>query len=265
LQEWQLITRLSCMERVHLQDEEWVKVLAFLRQCRDVYVGKEANCRRFLNGVVWVMRSGAQWRLLPRQYGKWNSVYKRFARWGDKGLWERMLEHFAADPDMENLIIDTTIVRAHACAAGAPAARGGQASQALGRSRGGLPTKIHSSVDSLGNPLRVRLTAGQRHDITQAPDLTDGFEYEHLIADRSYDADDFIARIQAQQASPVIPPRAKRWTPRDDDAYLYRERHLIECFINKIKHYRHIFSRFDKLDTRYLGFLCFVSALIWLR
>ncbi len=253
------------MERVYLQDNEWTKILTFLRTGQGIYIGNESKCRRFLNGVLWVMRSGAQWRLLPNRYGKWNSVYKRFARWCEKGLWTRLLEYFADDPDMENLIIDSTIVRAHPCAAGAPAARGGQANQALGRSRGGFTTKIHISVDGLGNPLRVRLTAGQRHDITQAPILTDGFEYEHLIADRSYDADDFIDLIQAQHAVPVIPPRANRRTPRDYDRHLYHERHLIECFINKIKQYRRIFSRFDKLDTRYLGFLCFVAALIWLR
>ena len=64
---------------------------------------------------------------------------------------------------------------------------------------------------------------------------------------------------------PVIPPRSNRKEPADYDRHLYRERHLVECFINKIKHYRRIFSRFEKLDTRYLGFLHFTAALIWLR
>ena len=64
---------------------------------------------------------------------------------------------------------------------------------------------------------------------------------------------------------PVIPPRSNRKAPADYDRHLYRERHLVECFINKIKHYRRIFSRFEKLDTRYLGFLHFTAALIWLR
>ena len=253
------------MERVYLHNDEWVKILAFLGTCQGIYVGSEVHCRRFLNGVLWVLRSGAQWRLLPDSYGKWNSVYKRFAGWCDKGIWTQRLDQFADEPDRENLIIDSPLVRAHACAAGAAAARGGQACQALGRSRGGFTTQIHISVDRLGNPLRVRLTAGQRHDSTQAPALTEGFEFKHLIADGSYDAKDFIDRMVAQQALPVIPSPANRRQPRDYDEHLYRERHLVECFINKIKHYRRIFSRFDKLDTRYLGFLCFVSALIWLR
>jgi len=142
---------------------------------------------------------------------------------------------------------------------------GGQAAQALGRSRGGFSTKIHVNVDALGNPLRFLLTGGQRHDITQAEALIAGFDFERAIADRSYDADPFLQRIADQEAEAVIPPRKNRKEPRDYDLHLYKERYLVECFINKIKHYRRIFSRFDKLDRSYLGFLSFVGALIWLR
>ena len=143
--------------------------------------------------------------------------------------------------------------------------RGGQAAQGLGRSRGGFSTKVHASVDALGNPLRLSLTAGQRHDITQAIPLVRDFVCQYVLADRGYDADDFIDFILNSGAQPVIPPRANRKQPRDYDTWRYRERHLVECFMNKIKHYRRIFSRFDKLAKRYLGFLSFVSALIWLR
>jgi transposase len=107
------------MTDVRLPDDQWTKIREFLKQDPNAYVGNEANCRRFVEAVKWISRSGAQWRLLPGEYGHWNSVYKRFARWCDSGVWERMLEHFADDPDMENGMVDSTVVRAHASAAGA--------------------------------------------------------------------------------------------------------------------------------------------------
>ena len=142
----------------------------------------------------------------------------------------------------------------------------------MGRSRGGFTTKIHVTVDGLGNPLRLRLTAGQASDIGQAGELVDGFAFDRLIADRGYAAQDFydwvVEQEVEQEMEPVIPPhqRAKGdKAERPYDRWLYRERHLIECFINKIKHFRRVFSRFDKLASRYMGFLFFVSSLIWLR
>ena len=142
---------------------------------------------------------------------------------------------------------------------------GGQEAQALGRSRGGFSTKIHIAVDALGNPLRLILTAGQRHDSPQAAHLIEDYEPQALIADKGYDSDSLIEAITAKGIKVVIPPKKNRLEPREYDRHLYRERHLIECFINRIKHYRRVFSRFEKLSKNYLGFLSFVSALVWLR
>jgi transposase len=142
---------------------------------------------------------------------------------------------------------------------------GDQSEQALGRSRGGFSTQIHVVVDGLGYSLRLRLTAGQRHDITQAPDLLAGFEFDYVIADRGYAGQDFVDLVLDSGSQPVTPPHQRAKTPRAYDTWLYRERHLVECFIGKIKHFRRVFSRFDKLAGRYLGFLQFVSVLIWLR
>jgi transposase len=121
------------------------------------------------------------------------------------------------------------------------------------------------TVDGLGNPLRLTLTAGQRHDIIKAHDLIVDLEFEYVLADRSYGSRDFLDEIAASGAEAVIPPKKNAKEPREYDEWRYQERHLIECFIGKIKHFRRVFSRFDKLARRYLGFVQFVSALIWLR
>lgn len=240
--------------------------MRFLYQHPGVYVGKGLKCRRFVEGVFWVLRTGAPWRDVPERYGKWNSIYQRFARWCDRGIWEEMFTYFSQDADAEWLIPDSTVIRAHPCAAGAPAKRGGQESQALGRSRGGFSTKIHILVDGLGNPLNFILTAGQRHDKTQGVPLLKGRQGAYVIADKAYDYDDVLDFIVSDMAAiPVIPPRRNRIDQRDYDQYLYTVRYLVECFINKIKWRRRLFSRFDKLDSRYLGFLLFASTLVWLR
>jgi transposase len=107
------------MSTITLREDQWNKIYPYLQSHPRTYAGQEAECRLFLEGVLWVTRSGAQWRLLPGKYGNWNSVYKRFARWCDHGIWEDMHQHFIDDPDMENLILDSTVIRAHPCAAGA--------------------------------------------------------------------------------------------------------------------------------------------------
>lgn len=144
------------------------------------------------------------------------------------------------------------------------APKGGEP-QALGRSRGGFSTKIHVAVDALGNPVDFTLTEGQAADNPQAAVLIRGKTPEYVLADKAYDADDTVLIIENQGAIPVIPPKANRKTPRNCDFALYRERHLVECFIGKIKHFRRVFSRFDKLHNRFLTFLHFVSTIIWLR
>ena len=112
------------MRNVRLPNKHWQKIREFLARDPNVYVGNESNCRRFVEAVLWISRSGAQWRFLPVEYGPWNSIYKRYARWCDHGVWDRMLVHCASDPDLENAMIDSTIVRAHPCAAGAQKKRG---------------------------------------------------------------------------------------------------------------------------------------------
>ena len=109
------------MSNVKLTDAAWQKIFSFLQEQDGIHLGKEADCRRFVEAVLWILRSGAQWRLLPAEPGRWNSVYRRFRRWGRHRIWENMLAFFSNDADVKKLMGDSTVVRAHACAAGAPA------------------------------------------------------------------------------------------------------------------------------------------------
>ena len=104
---------------VTLSDEQWQRMLPILRAHPNAYVGHEQECRRFLSAVLWMARSGAQWRLLPKEYGSWNTVFRRFARWSEQGVFEQLHQALADDADLEHLLIDSTIIRAHPSAAGA--------------------------------------------------------------------------------------------------------------------------------------------------
>lgn len=143
--------------------------------------------------------------------------------------------------------------------------KGGQSAQGLGRSRGGFTSKIHILVDALGNPLRFILTGGQVHDSSLASALLGEYTAEHIIGDKAYDDLAFIRLVEATGAIAVIPPRKNRRQSRVYDKHLYKERHLVECFINKLKYYRRVFARYDKLAEHFLGFIYFASTLIWLR
>ncbi len=120
-------------------------------------------------------------------------------------------------------------------------------------------------VDALGNPIDYLITGGEVHDVVPAPKLLAQVSAETVIADKAYDCDALLKQIQAQGAEAVIPPRSGRREPRSCDWYLYKERHLVECFFGKLKYYRRVFSRFEKTSACFLGFLRFVSTLIWLR
>src|SRR3954452_13382468 len=136
----------------------------------------------------------------------------------------------------------------------------------LGRSRGGLTTKIHALVDQQGRPIRVKLTAGQESDIASAPAmLADLPKGAMLLADKGYDANALRAAVSTQDAWANIPPKTNRKDPICFSPYLYKARNLIERFFNKIKHYRRIATRYDKLAENYLAALKLVAVRIWLR
>ena len=138
-------------------DSIWERIKSFLP-------GKAGDCgvtakdnRLFVEAVLWIARTGSPWRDLPEEFGFWHRVYVRYSRWGKKGTWTKVLSSVSGVPDLEYLMVDGSIVRVHQHGA---AEKDAQEQEAMGKSRGGLSTKIHAAVDALGNPVRLLLTAG---------------------------------------------------------------------------------------------------------
>ena len=160
--------------------------------------------RLFVEAVLWVARTGSPWRDLPDDLGKWSTVYTRYWRWAQKDKWESIFKRLSEDPDFEYVMIDGTIIRGHQHGAGA---RGGTQNQAIGRSRGGLTTKIAALVDAPGNLVRFTLLPGQRHDIKSVDDLLEGIDCEAFLGDKAFDAKALRARLAQDGIEAVIPQR----------------------------------------------------------
>lgn len=137
--------------------------------------------------------------------------------------------------------------------------------QAIGRSKGGFSTKIHAMCDSHGNPLKFILTAGQRSDYTQAEALLENQSAEAVLGDKGFDSDSLVQTIEAMGAEAVIPSKKNRKTPRPHDEHLYKERNLIERLFNKLKNFRRVATRYDKLDITYHSFICLAGIYLWLK
>jgi len=246
--------------RYELTDQELAAIKPMLpNKTRGV---PRVNDRRVLNGIFWVLRSGAPWRDLPDIFGPYTTCYNRFVLWRRAGVWGRIMTALAIAHDASVQMIDTSIVRVHQH--GACITRNRR--QSMGRSRGGLTSKIHAVVDAKGLPDRLALTAGEAHDNRLAGKLLSRLQSKTmLLADRGYDANWIRALAVKKGAWANIPPRCNRNEPICFSPYLYRARNLVERFFNKIKHYRRVATRYDKLAVNYLAFVQLASIRRWLR
>ncbi|WP_236734573.1 IS5 family transposase [Agrobacterium radiobacter] len=218
--------------------------------------------RRVLNGILWRFRTGSPWSEVPERYGRPTTCYNRFVRWRKAGVWDHLLKAVSEAYDGDIVMIDSTCVRVHQHAANGK--KGDRDDGCMGRSRGGLTSKIHALVDAEGRPVTLRLTGGQIADCTEADALTDDLgEGDILLADKGYDTNAIRAKAAERKAWANIPPKATRKGSFSFSRWVYRQRNLVERFFNKIKQFRGIATRYDKRPENYLAAVKLVAARIW--
>lgn len=217
-----------------------------------------------MEGILWILRTGAPWRDLPAAFGPWQTVYSRFREWTRSGLWQAILEGISKDRDEEYLMIDSTAMRVHAHGAN-PA--GGQLAQAMGRSRSSLSTKIHMACDALGYPLGFILTGANVSDFDQAKPLLGKYlrPNAHAIMDKGYDSDAIRAYVNQLGATATIALHPSRSQKPPFDQHIYKERHRIENTFSKLKSFRRIATRFEKLLSSFASMVSLAAILLWLR
>jgi len=248
------------MPRLMLTDERWQKLSRLMYQSGRIY--NKPEHRMTLEGILYRMRTGCPWRDLPREFGHWSSVFRRFNLWSKKGILEMLFKALSRGTDTQWLFIDGSIVKAHQHSTGAVS----DESESIGKSRGGNSTKIHLAVGSYGLPVHAQLSGGQVNDVVYAQSLIDGApNAEYVIADKGYDSEALRQEVERHDVMPVIPRRQNSRTGNQDmDWCLYCYRHLVENAFARIKHFRAIATRYDKLERNYYSMLMLAFTMMWL-
>ncbi|NJM55314.1 MAG: IS5 family transposase [Verrucomicrobiae bacterium] len=218
-----------------------------------------------LDGLWWLLRTGSMWSELPPEYGKWNSIWRMFRRWCDRGLWAGVLARLAEEHPRYAvmLAVDTTHIKAHQDATRSPLS---VEEQKLGKTKGGRNTKLSAVVNLTGRAVALRLVCGQEHDSRSALDtLPASLEGSFVLADKAYDSDRLRVEIARRGGLPVIPPKANRINPPPYDKETGRLRHKVENLFCRLKRFRRVGTRYDQRADTYLGFVTLSAIIDWLR
>ena len=216
------------------------------------------------NAILWILSSGAPWRDLPVHFGKWNSIYHKFRQWCAQKVFENILQALVANTEKYLLVqIDSTFCKVHQHAAGALKKYG---NQAIGVSRGGKTTKIHALVTENFQLIGLLLTGGQIHDSECATELLSRVKLDGktVLGDKAFCSSHIRDFIRTQGGTVCIPDKANSRTLHDFDRELYKARNVVERFFLRIKNYRHIATRYDKLTICFLNFVLLSAIMLQL-
>ena len=259
------------MSRHDLTDEEWNAIRVYLPSERPKGPGRPwMPHRQVMNGILWVIVVGSPWPDMPKEFGKWKTVYNRFRRWRLEGVWDRIVKCLLHRLDREGLIerdlwcVDGSLIRAHRAAAGGDTKSSEiTENQALGRSRGGFSSKLHFLTDGAGTPLGVTVTAGQTNEPHEFENLMSTVPPTWLrdpqwrpgaiAGDKGYSAGYIRDWLRKREVEDVIARRKNETRSEQFDKQLYRRRNVVERAIGWLKENRRIATRYDKKAASYLA------------